>query len=78
MKVGILGPGNYSLISKHTNLSKQDVKEFIGQFGKYLAEKGFEIVIAVDRGIPFEVAKVYKKHNGKKVYGGESPEPRKV
>ncbi|MEK6820322.1 MAG: hypothetical protein AABX71_01300 [Nanoarchaeota archaeon] len=69
MKLAILGPGNYSLISKHTKLSEKDVKEFIEKFGKYLAEKGFEIIIAVDRGIPYEVAKVYKKHNGKKVYG---------
>jgi len=69
MKIAILGPGEYSLISKHTKLSESNVKEFIENFGKFLAENDFEIVIAVDRGIPYEVAKVYKKYNGKKVYG---------
>lgn len=69
MKVAILGPGNIELISKYTDLSEEDIKKFIHDFGKFLAENDFEIVIAVDRGIPYEVAKVYKTHDGKKVYG---------
>jgi len=69
MKIGILGPGNISLISKYTRLSEKDVQDFVENFGKFLAQKGFEIVIAVDRGIPYEVAKVYKRNGGKKVYG---------
>ena len=69
MKVSILGPGDYSLIERHSKLTKKDIGEFIENFGKFLAENDFEIVIAVDRGIPYEVAKVYKKYKGKKVYG---------
>ena len=69
MKIAILGPGDYSLIERHSKLSKKDIEEFIQKLGRFLAENDFEIVIAVDRGIPYEVAKVYKKHNGKKVYG---------
>ena len=69
MKVSILGPGDYSLIERHSKLNKKDIEEFIEDFGKFLAENDFEIIIAVDRGIPYEVAKVYKKYNGRKVYG---------
>lgn len=69
MKIAILGPGNIELISKHTNMDEKDVKEFINNLGKFLAENDFEIIIAVDRSLPYEIAKVYKKHGGKKVYG---------
>ncbi len=69
MKIAVLGPGNIELISKHSQLSEEEVNNFIKDFGKFLAENGFEIIIAVDRGIPYEVAKVYKKNKGRKVYG---------
>jgi predicted Rossmann-fold nucleotide-binding protein len=69
MKIAVLGPGDYSLISKHSKLKEKDVSEIIERFGKFLAENNFEIIIAVDRGFPYEVAKVYKKYKGKKVYG---------
>ena len=69
MKIAILGPGDYSLISRYTKMNEKDVNKFIEEFGKFLAENNFEIIIAVDRGIPYEVAKVYKKFNGKKVFG---------
>jgi hypothetical protein len=69
MKVAVLGPGDCSLISKHANLAEKNVKEFIEELGKFLAENNIEIIIAVDRGLPYEVAKVYKKYGGKKVYG---------
>ena len=69
LRVAILGPGEISLISKYTDLSKEDVEKFIHEFGKFLAQECFEIVIAVDRGLPYEIAKIYKKYEGKKVYG---------
>lgn len=69
MRVAILGPGDVELISKHTSMNKEDVKKFINDFGKFLAEINAELIIAVDRGIPYEVAKIYKKSGGRKVYG---------
>lgn len=69
MKVAILGPGDYSLISKYGKMNKEEVEKFIDEFSKFLAENDIEIIIAVDRGIAFEVAKKYKSYGGKKVYG---------
>ena len=34
-----------------------------------MAKKGHEIVIIPDKGIPAEVAKIYKENKGKKIYG---------
>lgn len=69
MKIAILGPGNPELISKYGKMNKQEVEELIDKFAKFLAFSGHEIIIAVDRGIAFEVAKKYKQYGGKKVYG---------
>jgi len=69
VKVAILGPGEISIISKYSKAKEKEVKEFIEEFGKWLAGQDIELIIAVDRGIAFEIAKVYKKNNGKKVYG---------
>jgi len=69
MKIAILGPGDYSLISRYSKMNEKDVEKLIDGFARHLAEKNHELVIAVDRGIAFEVAKKYKEYGGKKVYG---------
>ncbi len=69
MKISILGPGDYSLISKYGKLNEEEVKELIEKTGELLAREGYEIMVAVDRGIAFEIAKKYKEKGGKKVYG---------
>jgi len=69
MKITILGTGDLTKIPRFTKFSKEKLKQLINSLGKLIAEKGHELVIIPDRGIPIEVAKIYKKYNGKKVYG---------
>jgi len=69
MKVSIIGSGDITKISRFTSLNEEQVKELIRKIGALLAKKGVELVILPSRGIPYEVAKVYKEHNGKKVIG---------
>ncbi len=69
MKVSILGAGDISKIHRYTKLSESKVKKLIEDLGKFLAEKKVEIVIVPARGIPYEVAKVYKANKGPKVIG---------
>lgn len=69
MKVVILGTGDLTKIPRFTNISEEELKQLIVALGKLIAKKGHEIVIIPDRGIPVEIAKVYKENGGKKVYG---------
>jgi len=69
MKVSILGAGDISKIHRYSKLSEEEVKKLIQDLGKFLAKKQVELVIVPARGIPYEVAKVYKANNGKKVIG---------
>lgn len=69
MKISILGTGDLSKISKHTNLSGSEIQRLIEQIANLLAKKGHELVIIPNRGIPLEIAKIYKQQTGKKVYG---------
>ncbi len=69
MKISILGTGDISKISRHTAMSKQELKVLIEEIGKLLAEKRCEAVIIPNKGIPLEISKIYKKNGGKKVLG---------
>lgn len=69
MKVSVLGCGDITKISRHSNLSQEDVNKLIEDAAKLLARKRAEIVIIPDRGIPTEIAKIYKANNGRKVIG---------
>ncbi len=69
MKISILGTGDLTKIPRFTKFSKEKLKKLINNLGKLLAEKSHEIVVIPDRGVPTEVAKVYRENGGKKVYG---------
>jgi hypothetical protein len=69
MRISIIGAGDISKISRHSSLSEVQVKKLIKDIGIFLAKKQVELVILPSRGIPYEVAKIYKQHNGKKVIG---------
>ena len=69
MKVSILGAGDISKIHRHSGTSENKLKKLIEDLGKFLAEKNVEVVIVPARGIPYEVAKIYKENKGKKVIG---------
>ena len=69
MRVSVLGTGDLTKIPRFTNISKEKLKEIINTLGKLLAEKGHELIIIPDRGVPLEIAKVYKENRGKKLLG---------
>lgn len=64
-----MGTGDLTKIPRFTKVSKEKLEEIIRGLGKLIAEKGHELVIIPDRGIPSEVAKIYKESGGKKVCG---------
>lgn len=69
MKVSILGSGDITKIHRFSGISELELNNLIKKLGKYLAEKNIELVIVPARGIPYEIAKIYKENNGKKVIG---------
>ncbi len=69
MKISILGAGDISKIHRFSKMSEKDIKTLIHDLGKLLAEQKHEIIIVPARGIPYEVAKIYKEYNGPKVIG---------
>lgn len=69
MKISVLGSGDLDKITRHTSLKEKDVRLFIENIARFLAEKKFEIVIIPDKGIPVEIAKKYKEFGGKKLFG---------
>ena len=69
MKIVILGSGDSSKIWRNTNLTEKKIKDLVHSVGKLLAEKDAELVILPARGIPYSIAKAYKKNNGKKIIG---------
>ena len=69
MRVVLLGPGDISKIWRYTKATEEEVEEVIGDFGKFLAENDFEVLLVPSRGIHYEIAKTYKENGGKKVVG---------
>lgn len=69
MRVSVLGTGDLTKVPRHTKISEEELKQLINDLGKLIAQKGHEIVVIPDRGIPVEVVKAYKENSGKKVYG---------
>ncbi len=69
MRISILGTGDLTKIPRFTSITKGELENLVSDIAKVIAKKGHEIVIIPDRGIPTEVAKIYKQNGGKKVYG---------
>ncbi len=69
MRVSILGTGDLTKIPRFTSITKEGLEKLIQDIAKLIAKKGHEIIIIPDRGIHFEIAKIYKENGGKKVYG---------
>lgn len=69
MKVSVLGAGERSKILKYADLSEPELDSLIEETGRLLARMGAELVILPARGVPYEVAKAYKKAGGEKVTG---------
>ncbi len=70
LRISLIGPGDIRF--HYFELLKLEEKQFLKQIGaiaKVLAASGHELVLLPDRGVSFELAKRYKAHGGKKVYG---------
>jgi len=65
-RVSILG-SKIEKVIKHTNLTREELRNLIKEIALFLLNN--EIVIVPDKGIPLEIAKIYKKNKGKKVIG---------
>jgi len=55
--------------SELLGIPRQKLDKEIESISKILADLPLELVLLPDRGISFEVAKLYKRFNGGKVYG---------
>jgi hypothetical protein len=69
MRVSVIGAGDIEKIYTYSGMDEEKVRNLIDDVGKLLAEKGVEVVILPDRGIPVLVAEAYRKHGGKKILG---------
>ncbi|MEW6295295.1 MAG: hypothetical protein AB1467_03285 [Candidatus Diapherotrites archaeon] len=69
MRVSVLGTGDITKIPRHTKIKERELRELIKGTAELIARKGHELVIVPDKGIPSEVARIYKEKGGRKVYG---------
>ncbi len=70
LRVSIIGAGDFKF--HYFDLLKIPEDKFhkdVEEIAKSLLETKVEIVLLPDRGVSFEVAKLYKKFGGQKVYG---------
>jgi hypothetical protein len=69
MRISILGAGDVSKISRFTSMKEDGLDKLIERIAQFLAEKGADVVIIPNRGVPLEIAKKYRERGGKKVLG---------
>ena len=70
LRVSLIGAGDIEYhYFRLLKLSKKKFEKEIEKIAKTLADLEVELVLLPDRGICFEIAKIYKKFGGKKVYG---------
>ncbi len=68
MRLSIIGPGDIQFhFQELLKISKEKFQEEIKEIAKALADSGIELEILPDKGISFEIAKLYKQQNGRKV-----------
>jgi len=68
MRLSLIGPGDIEFhYSTLLGISKEKFDTETEKIAKILVESGIEIEILPDKGISFEIAKLYKKHGGKMV-----------
>lgn len=70
MRISLIGAGDFEYHYHNLlGLEKDYFDNEVKQIAKTLVESDFELVLLPDRGICFEIAKLYKKFGGKKVLG---------
>jgi len=70
MKISLIGAGDieyhyFNLLKLDKNIFEKEIRDI----AKILADSKTELVLLPDRGLPFEIAKLYKEVGGKKAYG---------
>jgi hypothetical protein len=70
IRVSLIGPGNIKHhYRKLLKISGKKLNSEIKKISKALVDSKSELAIVPDRGICLEVAREFKKNNGKKIYG---------
>jgi len=70
LRICLIGPGDVEYHFKEIlKLPKSELNHHIELIAETLAVNGYELVLLPDRGVSFELAKFYKKFNGKKILG---------
>ena len=68
MRLALIGPGNIELhYQKFLKISKQKFNSELEKIAQSIVNSGIEIECLPDRGISFQIAKLYKQKGGKKV-----------
>jgi hypothetical protein len=69
MKIVLIGFGDIDFHINLLGISKTTLNKLINEIALSLVESNSEIILLPDKGVCFEVAKMYKKLGGKKVIG---------
>jgi len=67
--VAILGPSDLTKFERLVGLEGTFVKDIFKDVARCLARKKFELLIIPDSGVSYEISRLYKHFNGKKVIG---------
>lgn len=67
LRVSLIGPGNIDLhYKKILKINQKKFKSELKGIAKVLAQSNYEIELTPNKGIAFEITKLYKKFKGKK------------
>jgi len=70
MILSLIGPGDVEYhYQKLLGISKEKFEKELEEISKIIANSQTEILLLPDRGISLEIAKLYRKNNGKKIIG---------
>ena len=68
MRLSLIAPGDIEFhFQELLKIKKEKFENEINNIAKALADSGVEIVILPDKGLSFEIGKLYKKSGGKKI-----------
>ena len=78
MRISLIGPGDIEFhYQELLGISKEKLQSELEKIADTLVNSGVELEFLPDRGISFELAKLYKKKGGKKVIGAVPQDDKK-
>jgi hypothetical protein len=64
MRISLIGPGDLQYhFTELLNISQEETEQSIRNIGKVLAKSGADVMLTPDRGISFEVAKIFRENS---------------